>query len=189
MACTTTKAEGDANGQALHFARQHGAAGQLAKKRVKALVQDHVARKGVIIERGLAEQLIDLAQTLAGLAQHHRRCTTFRRDARQQPLHGAPQFDRIGHIPLGKGAHRVPPVGQRLQQPFLLQPHERGTDRRARDPQLFNQGQLGNPRTAWQFAGEDHLAQPQLGLDRLRAAFFGQVNHGSTGIHEYAVYT
>jgi hypothetical protein len=114
----------------------------------------------VVVQRGLLEAAHRSGADIRWPRPAPPARTALRRDARQQPLHGAPQLDRIGHIPLGKGAHRVPPVGQRLQQPFLLQPHERGTDRRARNPKLFNQGQLGNPRTAWQFTGQDHLAQP-----------------------------
>ena len=156
---------------------------------MKPLVQDHVARKGVIVERGRSQQLVDLAQAFGGFTQYHRRRTTLRRDARQKPFHGASQFDRIGHVALGKGAHRVPAVGQRREQPFLFQPHQRGADRRARNPKLFNQSHFGDPRTAGQFAGKDHLAQAQLRLDGLRSTFFSQIDHGVFGLHEYAVYT
>src|SRR5690606_32164815 len=83
----------------------------------------------------------------------------------------------------GEGPHRITAIGQRLQQAFLLQPHQGRADRRARDAQALDQRQLGDARTAWQFAGQDHLAQSQLGLDGLRAAGFLGRRDRNPGTH------
>ena len=72
-------------------------------------------------------------------------------------------------------------TGQPVQQPLLLQPHQRGADGRARHAQLLDERQLGNAGTAGQLARQDHLAQAQLCLDSLRGTRLGSLGRWSDG--------
>ena len=53
----------------------------------------------------------------------HRRVAA--QQAGQQALQRATQFNAVGNVAFGERLHAVAPVGQGLQQPFLLQREER----------------------------------------------------------------
>jgi hypothetical protein len=145
-------------------------------------VQRDVAGEGLVVQRVLFQHRVDFGEAGARLGQHDAGDAALGREPRHQAFDGAAQLDRVGDVTLGKGPHRVAAVGQGLQQPLLLQAHEGRPDRRARDAEALDQRQLRDAGPARQLPRQDHLAQPQLGLDRLRGA--GVVGgQGQAGAH------
>ena len=132
---------------------------------MKLFVQGDVGGKGFVVEGRLAQHSVDVAQCLARFGQQHRRGATFCGQAGRQAFQRAAQFYRLGHIALGKGLDGVTAIGQGVQQAFLLQPHQGGADRRARETEFFDNRQLGDACAAGQLTTHDHCTQAQLGFE------------------------
>ncbi len=159
----------------LHHARQctlkHIAAGHRHQQGMEARVGLHIGGK-VDALAWRADDGVDLGQQRACLGQLRGGYAAlgsdacgqvFERaaqsDACGQAFERAAQFDRIVHIALAEGLHRIPTARQGAGQAFFAQPLQRRAHRRARHAQALHHGQLGQPRSGGQGAVEDQFAQ------------------------------
>ena len=118
----TGRGEGQVH-RPLHFA-PHGLAARKPREHgvklgveLDILVEEHVLRP-------LAKARVELVDEVADRFKPLGRDAALRRKPRRRSLKHTAQLDGVDHVGEREGANGVAARGQRLQQPFLLQPRE-----------------------------------------------------------------
>ena len=109
--------------------------------------------------------------------------------ARGQSFERAADLDGVEHVLLREGPDGEAAGRDGLDEPFLVEPLQRGPDRRARDAGALGDRKLGNALAGRQHAFEDQLADGQQRPDRARLAALRVRRSGEppTGPLPYAV--
>ena len=149
-------------------ADQRRAARQFGEQRVKARVHRHIGGERFDRNRRLANQLVEIAKAFLQRLEAARAGAALGGKAGGEPFQRAAQFDRIEDVAFGKRLHHEAAGGDRLQQAFLLQPHQRQPHRRPRDARDLDRLQLGDAFARPQPPGQDQVAQRELRAHGLR---------------------
>ena len=158
---------------AIQLTLHEAAARHFQQHIMKLGVQRHILREGFIAPFLRIQHTVNGIQAARGASQQCLLHAALRSHARRQTFQRSTQLNGVRDIGLGKHAHLVAATTRRcLQHAFLLQAHQRRTNRCARDAQTLSQHQLGNTLTSSHLARKNHLAQLQLRLDDLGVVFF-----------------
>ena len=154
--------------RALDLPLEHRAVRKLHQKRMETVVQRHVLGERVDGHALAREHRVHPVDAIGERAQVRRCNAAFGGQPGGEPFERAAHLDRIVDLGLGERACGIAAAGDRLEQPFVLQSCQRRTDRRARDAEPIDDGELGDALARRQLAVENHLAQTEQRLDGLR---------------------
>ena len=148
---------------------------------MKARVHGHVGRKGLDRDRILPHQLIEIGEALLQRLEAAGAGAALGGEAGGEAFQRAAQLDRIEDVALGERLHHEAAGGDRLQQAFVLEPHQRQPHRRARHAGDLDRLQFGDALARPQLPGQDHVAQRELRPHGLRDRALGVAfAHGFT---------
>jgi hypothetical protein len=139
---------------------------------MEAAVQIDIAQKIVCGDTGAEHQRIKCVQALVQTGEIRFGRPSFGRKPRGQTFERAAHLDGGVDVAFGEGADSVAAGRDGVRETFLLKPHHRGADRRARYAKPLDQRQFGQAFAGLHFAAEDQFAQRHESRQVLRRGNF-----------------
>ncbi len=168
-ACTISRALGGANGRASTCSSARPSCVLFASSRNawwnSSLSRRYSRKVSTLCVRTTASSS---RQRVAQRLELVLRLEPLRREARSRALEHSAKLDRVVDVGTRELAHHEAAAGERLEEPFVLERHERDPERCPRDAELLDETKLGNALARLEHSVEQELAEPERRLRRLR---------------------
>lgn len=139
---------------------------QSAERLVEVLVDPEVLHER--LDAPSADDCVQLSTAGTQGLELLLRLESFGPETRSRALEHAPELDRVVDIGACELAHDEAAARERLEEPFVLERHERDPQWRTGDAELLDQTKLGDALTRFEGSVQQELAEPEGRLRRLR---------------------